>query len=127
MIKRHPAAVDTAVDALAVFRLTRLLQVDEVPPMPAVRKAVLDRIATTPWGQLVDCPWCLSVWVGLLVAVARRATPRVWGALSFVLASSAVTGLITATVAALEPPEDDVAVMDIATMPGWSGPERNEQ
>lgn len=112
---------DLAVDALAVFRLTRLLQVDTVPPMPKIRQAALDKLARTPYGDIVDCPWCLSVWVGLLVAVARRASPRVWAVASWVLASSAITGLITQWVDSLEPEP-----IEVRAIPTWSGPERNE-
>ena len=119
--RNRPQPVDTVVDAVAVYRLTRLLQRDSVPPMPAIRQAVLDRIATTPYGQLVDCPWCLSVWIGLLVAIARRVSPRLWAVAAFVLASSAVAGVITEWVDTLEPEER----IELAP-PTWSGPERNE-
>jgi Protein of unknown function (DUF1360) len=119
--RNHPQPVDIAVDVLTVFRLTRLLQVDTIPPIPKLRQAALDKLARTPYGAIVDCAWCLSVWIGLLVAVARRASPRVWGAVSWVLASSAVTGLMTSWVDSLDPEP-----IEVRALPTWSGPERNE-
>jgi hypothetical protein len=91
-----------AIDALAVFRLTKLLQNDTIPPLPALRQAYMRRYGATPWGELVDCPWCLSMWLGGLALLADRVSPRVWGLVSRVLAASAVTGLLSLVAAELD-------------------------
>lgn len=87
---------EVVLDAIAVYRLVRLLQQDTLPPLPAVREKLMDRYGAHPLSELIDCPWCLSIWVGAGAVVARRFTPRLWGALARVLASSAVTGLLSA-------------------------------
>lgn len=126
MSARRTSPADLAVDGLAVFRITRLLQVDSVPPMPKLRQAALDKLARTPYGDLVDCPWCLSVWVGALVAIARHASPRLWAVLAFVLASSAVTGVITQWVDSLEPEERIEMADPPGDYPRWAGTEPQE-
>jgi hypothetical protein len=83
---------------LAVFRATRLLQIDQVPPLPQVRARIMDRYGATPWSQLLDCPWCLSVWVAGLLWVLRLACPRLADAVIGILAASAVTGLVSQAV-----------------------------
>ena len=71
-----------------IVRLTRLLVVDEFPPVVAVRHWFVRTFATVDsrgnvardrerWGRLAGlaysvayvwtCPWCMSVWVGGLV------------------------------------------------------------
>lgn len=80
---------------LAVYRGTRLLQRDTVPPLPAVRDALMTRYGSTPASELLDCPWCLSPYVAVLLALLRLACPRLGDALITVLAASAVTGLAT--------------------------------
>lgn len=52
------------VDALAVYRLTRLVTDDEISaPM---RSAAFK--ASPKLGYLVNCPHCTAVWAGLVVA-----------------------------------------------------------
>lgn len=86
--------IDTVVDFLAVFRLTRLAVVDTFPPVRKARFAVLGRYPEDSWQvDLGTCPWCLSVWIGAAVLPFRRT--RIWKGLRFVLASSAVAGLLS--------------------------------
>lgn len=87
--------MDVVIDALAVYRLTKLQQVDEFPPAKAVRERVLSSDLPESLLYLYECPWCASVWWGFLVYAARKRAPRLWAAVSFALAASAVTGLIT--------------------------------
>lgn len=94
--------VDVAVDALAVYRLTRLLQQDSVPPMPRVRAWLLARYGARPMGALVDCPWCLGVWIAFLAPLGDRVCPRLWGVVSRALAASAVTGLLSQVAAEMD-------------------------
>ncbi len=85
-------ATETAVDILAVARLTHLIQEDTVPPVYEAREWVMERYSDRRWASLIDCPWCLSPYLGVLVAVARWKFPRAWPIAARVLAGSQVTG-----------------------------------
>jgi hypothetical protein len=69
-------AVELIVDALAVHRLTRLAQDDEVWPVPELREASLRRVGDGRWADLASCPWCVSVWIAGGVVAARLLFPR---------------------------------------------------
>lgn len=104
--------VALVVDALAAYRLTRLVTTDDLTDEPrsavirwAYRRAGDHRFtdpvefvhgdaAAPKLATLVTCPWCAGMWVALGVAVARRVAPRSWRVLAEALAMSAVTGLI---------------------------------
>ncbi len=90
---------------VTVHRATRLAVADEIPLAKAPRDWVIARLdppgRRPPWGKfgtsiayLVDCPWCMSVWVGAAVVwatsrwVGLPAPVLVWAA------ASTVTGLI---------------------------------
>jgi hypothetical protein len=87
-------ALDLAVDALAVFRLTKLVVDDEI--FADAREKLLDRFHPdeTKIGYLITCPWCVSIWAGGAVVVARAVAPRAWDLAAQALAFSAVTGLV---------------------------------
>jgi hypothetical protein len=89
---RATSATETVVDALAVHRLTRLVQDDEVWPMPELREAYLRRVGESRWADLASCPWCLSWWIAVLVVVVRHRWPRAWPWIARALAGSAVAG-----------------------------------
>lgn len=86
--------------ALTSYRLTRLLVVDEFPPIKTqrVRLAQWGRTGPDHWlTYLSRCPWCAGVWVsGLLtlatwLAVDTLPVPFLqWGA------AAAVTGFLSA-------------------------------
>lgn len=102
-----------AIDALATYRLTRLLQQDDLPPLPAVRDRLMQRYGATPWSQLIDCPWCLGWWVALGVVGLRRVCPRVWDPIAHALAASALTGQMSQVAAKLDhEPEVELRVVD---------------
>ena len=85
-------AAETAVDALAVARLTHLLQQDEVWPIRELRDAFEARARGSRWLDLSTCPYCLSVWVAAAVTVARAVAPRPWSWIARGLAASYLTG-----------------------------------
>jgi hypothetical protein len=89
---RPTSVLEVAVDALAVHRLTKLLQDDEVWPVRELREAYLARVGDTRWADLATCPWCLSWWVALAVIAARHRWPRAWPWIARALAGSAVAG-----------------------------------
>jgi len=90
---------------LACYRAVRLLQRDDVPPLPQLRAKIMDRYGTSPWSALLDCPWCLSVWVAAALLMLRLACPRLHRLLVAVLAASAATGIITELIDTVSPPE----------------------
>ncbi len=80
-------------DALAVFRLTKLVVDDEI--FAAVRDKLLERFPpeSTKLGYLITCPWCVSIYLGGAVVAARVLVPRQWDLLAHALSYSALTGL----------------------------------
>lgn len=104
------------VDALAVYRLTRLLTADSIaeplrdqvvrlgyawadrplpdaPPYKELAEHVMDDPDHPKVVELASCRWCASVWIGLgVVFVARRF--RWWPAMADALACSAAAALL---------------------------------
>lgn len=91
----RPEPVDLLVDGLAVYRLTRLLTLDSLPPVRHARDKVLARWSESEWSELAVCPWCLSVWLAAAVVAARAVAPRAWSPVAKVLAASAVAGWLS--------------------------------
>jgi len=85
---------DTIIAALAIFRLVRLIIAEEGPFSLMLKlRGRLDPDQRTWLGRGLNCPWCLSFWLGpLLVAVQRTRIGRV---LTEGLAVSALVGLGT--------------------------------
>lgn len=88
------SALNFAKDALAVYRLTKLVIDDEITS--DVRDKLFERFPpeSTKIGFMLTCPWCVSIWAGLGVVAARRVAPELWDGLSTALAASSVTGLL---------------------------------
>ena len=95
--RRELTATELAVDALAAYRLTRLVTVDTVPAAVAARSRV------TGWArssghpaieELIHCPWCIGFWIASAVVVARAVTGRFWSPIARVLAFSAASGIV---------------------------------
>lgn len=95
------SGVRLAVQAAAAYRITRLIQEDQLPPLPWLRQRMNDAmVAAVPPGRLstelvymVNCPWCLGFWVSVAVLAADAIAPRVWRPLATALALSAAVGL----------------------------------
>jgi hypothetical protein len=86
------SAIETTVDALAVARLVRLIQHDDIWPIMETRQAYLAKVKGSRFGDLATCPWCLGFWMGTLVVVLRIRFPRGWSWIARVLAGSEVAG-----------------------------------
>lgn len=88
------------VDALAVFRLTRLVLQDDItaPLREKVRHAAMRSVdspgVAAKLNTLISCPWCVSPYCAAMVFCARRLMPRAWAPVAEVLAASAITGLV---------------------------------
>jgi Protein of unknown function (DUF1360) len=110
--------VDIVVEALAVFRATRLIQQDNLPPLPELREQLYAKIGDSRWADLIDCPWCLSVWLGGVSQLVKTLSPRLWRIGATVLASSAVAGVISEWLDNMQLPEtaaEAVESMEAAT------------
>jgi len=87
---------DLAVDALASYRLTKLVRDDMITE--PLREAVHERVgdpAESKLAYLVNCPWCLSIWFGAGLVILRWRWPKVGRGVARALAVSALTGMIT--------------------------------
>lgn len=89
---------------LATYRAVRLLQRDDVWPLPELRGELQanDRFMNSRWSALLDCPWCLSPYLAAGLLLLRMISPRLHAFLVAVLASSAVAGLLSEGLDALE-------------------------
>ncbi len=71
-----PAWLQLLIYALAVMRLDGLIRVDGITEGP--RDALLGWLDNRPHtlgafvAELIECPWCVSIWVGAVAA------PLVW-------------------------------------------------
>lgn len=83
---------------LATYRLTRLVALDSI--WEDTRGRLIGWAGDGSWrrakiGELVGCPWCVSVHAGALVVVAAYHVPGVWfDGPALVLAASAAAGLL---------------------------------
>lgn len=108
------------IDALAAYRLTRLVTADTITEpvrlalvedayhavarqLPEVQAGatVEERVAADDedppkLATLLTCRWCAGVWVAAGVMAARRLAPRQWGVVADGLAISAAAALVAA-------------------------------
>ncbi len=77
----------------ATARLVRLAQEDSILDRP--RAWVARRLEGRKAGELLLCPWCLSIWVGGLVAASwvRWGSDLWWAAGGAALTASMATGI----------------------------------
>lgn len=83
-----------AVSILAGYRILRLIQLDSITLKFRQRTwAYLSkRKRLRPLRELIDCPWCLSVWIAGFVIMANAWFGKPWEVLSAILALSALIG-----------------------------------
>lgn len=89
------SALDTAVSALATYRLTKLVIDDKLTE--ELREKVFVRYgdpSVSKISYLLTCPWCVSMYAGLAVSVSDTVFPRTTRVLTRALAFSALTGII---------------------------------
>lgn len=87
---------EAVIDAIAVHRLTKLLQDDEIWPLPELREAALTRLGNSRAADLLTCPYCLGMWMAGLAVVLRIRFPTTWPWIARVLVGSAVAGHLAA-------------------------------
>lgn len=86
-------AVRLVVYLLAVYRLTRMIMQDEILDGP--RNWVYGKVK--PGGKieyLIGCPWCLSIWVAIPLAILYIRSPDGMMVAGLPLAGSAITGIL---------------------------------
>lgn len=80
-------------DALACFRLTRLITTDKLTD--PWRQRIWDRHPVDHGlGFALSCDWCTSIYVAVGILTARRFAPSTWKLAADGLAMSAITGLL---------------------------------
>lgn len=95
--KAEPAVADVAglvVDGLATYRLVKLVRQDKIAE--PLRDAVEERHGppdASMLSYLMGCPWCLSVYFGVGLALGRRFLPGPTAVAARGLALSAMAGL----------------------------------
>jgi hypothetical protein len=92
-----------AVDAMASYRLTRLLISDGIADRP--RSALTGSLrgrGNRKLVELIECPWCTGFWVAVGVVAARRLVPAAWDPVARILAFSAAAGLVASRVRSLD-------------------------
>lgn len=82
------------VDAIAVYRLTRLVVEDGITE--PIRERIIGRGDKTRdwWFQLLTCRYCVGVWVGFGVMGARWLLPDVWQWAAYALAIASAAPLV---------------------------------
>lgn len=91
------------INALATYRLTRLMLWDSFPPVVAAREKLFLKFKPgSPMRELLACPWCISIWIAFGVLGLERIAPKLWKAAATALAMSAVAGMLSDVERALE-------------------------
>ncbi len=96
--RSEPTALDYALGAAATARLARLVTRDSILDGPRLRFVrAMDERGHPKLAELAVCPWCISVWIGALVALAIHlripGVRLVASALAFSLAAGVVNEL----------------------------------
>jgi hypothetical protein len=87
--------LDLAEDALAVYRATRLATQDEISrPFRERANRDLYRAGHRQLAYLIECPFCISVWLSGALVLGRAVAPRTTALVRRTLAAAAVTALI---------------------------------
>ena len=99
-------------DALATYRLARLIAVDVIteplrelvrttgwldhPDKPGVQLPIIGPAGTIArWlFDLITCMWCVSLWIAAVVVALTRFVPGGWQYVCMALALSAVAGFL---------------------------------
>jgi hypothetical protein len=92
------------IDALAVYRLTRLVTRDTITDdlretvqgeiQTAATAGIITQKTSDRFAYLIECDWCMSIWVAAVAYSLKKYVPHVWGTISHILAASAVAGAL---------------------------------
>jgi hypothetical protein len=93
------------IDALAVYRITRLVTRDTITE--ELRETIAQEIQTTVQAGLItqktadkltylmECDWCMSIWVATIACFFKKYIPHVWDTIKYIMAASAVAGALS--------------------------------
>lgn len=90
MFDHWPIWLWLLVNALAVYRITRLITDDLIADGLRSRVTRLGE----PWASGIECPWCVSFWIACVVVVVAWTLPQVWAPWAVIFAFSAVAGFL---------------------------------
>lgn len=94
-----PSPQEILLNALATYRLTRLVVQDEITV--ELRAKAFEQIKKLPdpvankLSYLITCPWCVSIWAAGVLLILRKTSPELAEFLTGLLAASAVAGVIS--------------------------------
>ena len=82
--------------ALLVYRVTRVIVIDHV--LTPLRERIWDKFnpEDSYIGYFFTCPWCVSLWVSLVVIIFYAFFPSTLFIIGCIFSLSAIAGLITA-------------------------------
>ena len=90
--------LQVATDAIATYRLTKLVIDDEITrearEWAYVNLQKLPAPLANKVEYLLGCPWCVSIWAAGVLLAVRKINPDLADYLNTLLAASAVTGVI---------------------------------
>jgi len=88
------SALDAAILALAVFRVTRIVTTDVI--LEKLRNRVWRRFPPERGGigYMITCTWCTSIWIASLFVLSYMINTRLTIGVAGIFALSAVAGLI---------------------------------
>lgn len=85
-------AVSLANDIIATYRLTKLVMDDKITE--DFRNYIYEKFPReSKISYLISCPWCVSVWAGMVIFAIRRIDPDTADVVSGILTASALTGI----------------------------------
>lgn len=79
---------------LFIFRVTHFITADTFPPMARLRSIFLDHIRP-PYDDLIICPWCVSLWLSILLYLPLCHLIDIPLPVFQAAASSALTGMLS--------------------------------
>lgn len=111
------ALIELLLEALGVYRLTRLVTKDTITqpirarivrfayqlrdgeterdiPLAAWDRMVEDDDDPPKLAVLVTCRWCAGFWIAMLAVIARAVAPKAWQRVATVMTLSAAAALI---------------------------------
>ena len=89
------APVDLVLGAAATARLARLATRDTIFDTPRLRYVrQMDRTGHPKLAELAVCPWCISVWIGGVVAFAAHKKVPGYQVATAALAFSMAAGIL---------------------------------
>jgi Protein of unknown function (DUF1360) len=93
---RLPVWAWLSVDALATYRLTRLVTTDSITE--STRRWIggwdIPKVRRPRVYLFITCPWCVSVWLAAAVVALTKYQGAYWVYVALALAFSVVAGLL---------------------------------